>query len=141
MNYLYRTYTAQNPCGIEINLGWYALCECIVAGTQISTALFRWCGLHQNPKGQDKPAPPKPKPKKKKPGVKGHPKTDKIIKLYSKNPKLRNKEIAKRVGCTAEMVSKVHIRIGIRRNRWDGYISPDPRYSHKKKEEQNEKVV
>ena len=136
-----------NPAGITINLGWYALAECIWAESNSGAALFRWCGLHQHPQGEEKPEPPpqKPKPKKKpkkRPGVKGHPKTDKIIALYIKNPNLRNKEIAKKVRCTQEMVSKVLISMGIRRNRWDGYISTDPRYSQKKKGEQkSEKVV
>ena len=124
-----------NPAGITINLGWYALAECIYANTNSGTSLFKWCGLHQNPKGLYKQPLVKKqrKPKKKRPGVKGHPKTDRIIELYFANPVLKNKDIAKMVGCTAEMVSKVLIKAGIRRNRWDGYISKDPRYSQDKR--------
>ena len=127
-----------NPSGFTPNLGWYALAECIFVGTTTGAALFRWCGLHQHPQGEGKVEFKRKKPKKPKPrpGVKGHPKTDRIIKLYFKNPTMRNKEIARRVGCTQEMVSRVLIKIGIRRNRWDGYISKDPRYSKEKKGEQ-----
>ena len=120
MNYLYRTYASNNPAGIVINLGYYALVESIVAGTDTETALFRWCGI---------------RPQKYRPGKKGHPKTDDIIETYFANPILKNRDIARIVGCTPEMVSKVLIRIGIRRNRWDGHISKDKRYSKEKKED------
>lgn len=46
MNYLYRTYTSNNPAGIQINLGYYALAECIIKGTYTSIALQKWCDLH-----------------------------------------------------------------------------------------------
>lgn len=48
MNYLYRTYTSNNPAGVQINLGYYALAECIIKGTYASVALSRWCGLKQD---------------------------------------------------------------------------------------------
>lgn len=114
-----------NPAGITINYGWYALAECVYVGTAIGTALYRWCGLHQHPKRKNKSYTPQ------KPGQPN--KTDRIIKLYHRNPKLRNKDIAERVGCTKEMVSKVLTKMGIRRNRWDGYVSKDPRYSQNKR--------
>ena len=44
-NYVYRQYGNYNPGGIEINLGYYALYECIIKGTFTSVALSRWCGL------------------------------------------------------------------------------------------------
>ena len=47
---------------------------------------------------------------------------------------MKNRQIAKTVGCTPEMVGKVLHSIGVRRNRWDGYVSKDPRYSQKKRE-------
>ena len=43
--YTYRTFTSNNPSGIQINLGYYALAECILKGTWASVALSRWCDL------------------------------------------------------------------------------------------------
>lgn len=60
----------------------------------------------------------------------------KIIKIYRRNKgKLPHHVIAERVGCTREYVSivlKKKLNIG-KRNRWEGYISKDPRYSQEKR--------
>lgn len=127
MNYLYHAYVSHNPAGIDINLGYYALCECIVTKTNASTALLRWCGLWFD-KGKEKPNFDKHE-KKKKVGAK----TQKILQLYEKNPNYTNRKIAQLVKCTPEMVGIVLHKIGVRRNRWDGYISKDPRYSKNKR--------
>ncbi len=44
-NYVYRQFGSENPGGIDINLGYYALTECIIKGTTASESLWRWCGL------------------------------------------------------------------------------------------------
>ena len=127
-----------NPSGIVINYGYYALAECILTEHRIYDVMRRWCNVVDalpTPLEQIK------KRKKRRPGVKGHPKTDMIIKLYRRNPKMKNIQIAEKVGCTKEMVCIALRKIGVRRNRWDGYISKDPRYSKKKKEERNAKTV
>lgn len=116
MNCIYTSYTSNNPAGIEINLGYYALCECIVKGTFASVALSRWCGLWS-----DKLRPRKiyelKKPRKKPIGKK----TKKILEIYRKNPEYKNTKIAKLANCTPEMVGRVLHSIGIRRNSWNGY--------------------
>jgi len=126
MNYLYRTYTSSNPAGVQINLGVYALVECICTDGNPQAILDKWCGTGEHLNHREKRD-------KRHDGSK----TKKIIRLLRKDNTLRNTEIAKRVGCTREMVTIVLRRLGIgRRNRWDGYISEDPRYSKNKKEAQ-----
>ena len=49
-NYVYRQFGNYNPGGIEINLGYYALAECIIKETFPSVALSRWCDLQFDPK-------------------------------------------------------------------------------------------
>lgn len=129
MNCVSRAYVSNNPAGIDINLGYYALAECILTKTNASAALLRWCGLWFD-KGRQKPAFKKNE-KQKKIGVK----TRKILRIYEKNPKITNKRIAQMVHCTPEMVGIVLHKIGVRRNRWDGHVSKDPRYSKNKKGE------
>lgn len=46
--FIYRQFGNNNPGGIEINLGYYALLECILKGTYTSIALARWCDLKQD---------------------------------------------------------------------------------------------
>lgn len=127
MNCLYHAYVSNNPAGIDINLGYYALAECILTKTNASAALLRWCGLWFD-KNRQKPAFEKNE-KQKKLGAK----TRKILRIYEKNPKITNRKIAQLVHCTPEMVGIVLHKIGVRRNRWDGYISKDPRYSKNKR--------
>lgn len=129
MNYLYHAYVSNNPGGIDINLGYYALAECIIKGTNASTALLKWCGLWFD-KGRNKPTFEK-REKQKKVGAK----TLKILRIYEKKPSLTNRKIAQLVHCTPEMVGIVLHKIGVRRNRWDNYISKDPRYSREKRSE------
>jgi DNA-binding MarR family transcriptional regulator len=116
MHCLYTNYTSNNPAGIEINLGYYALCECIVKGTWASTALSRWCGVWN-----DKLKPRK-KYELKKPFQKpmGE-KTKRILRIYSKHPEMKNTQIAKLAKCTPEMVGRVLHGIGVRKNKWEGY--------------------
>lgn len=38
-------YISNNPAGVEINLGYYALLECIVTGHHSKIVLQRWCGI------------------------------------------------------------------------------------------------
>lgn len=41
-------YASNNPSGIQLNLGWYALAECIAAKTHPGTALAKWCGVKKD---------------------------------------------------------------------------------------------
>lgn len=127
--FLYHQIGNCNPAGIDINLGWYALAECIIVGTYPSIALLRWCDLKHTDKPRKKIeckrryAPPSQEV------------NEKIIQIYKENPQLKNREIAKMVGRSDTLVSKVLHGIGVIRNRWDGYISKDKRYSKNKKGE------
>ena len=116
MNCVYTAYTGNNPAGIDINLGYYALAECLIKGTDASKALLRWCGVWF-----DKTKPRKMYEKK-------HPytkpmgeKTKRILSIYEKNPELQNRQIAILAKCTPEMVGKVLHSIGAKKNQCDGY--------------------
>lgn len=116
MNCLYTNYTSNNPAGIEINLGYYALCECIVKGTWASTALSRWCGVWN-----DRLKPRKKYVRTKSPKKPMGEKTKRILSIYEKHSDYPNTKIAKLAHCTPEMVGKVLHSIGVRKNKWDGY--------------------
>lgn len=115
-----------NPAGIEINLGFYALAEVIVTGRQTSIVLEKWCGIRElsneslNLKADF-----------------GGDKSGRIVDLLNLYGfSVSNIEIAKMCGCSKELVTKVLRKLGIsKRNRWDGYISKDKRYSKNKKGE------
>lgn len=128
-NYIYRQYGNYNAAGIVINLGYYALAECIIVGTYPSTALMRWCGL----KHKDNPRT-KTLRKKKSYVAPSKEVNERIIQIYKENPQLRNIEIAKMVNRSNTLVSNVLKKIGVIRNRWDGYVSKDKRYSKEKRE-------
>ena len=134
-NYVYRTYASNNPGGIDINLGYYALAECILnEKAHPSAVLLRWCGLwfdkEKERKEYEKPIP----------APRTGAKTKKILAIYKRNPRTKNRRIAEIVGCTPEMVGKVLHKIGVRRNRWDNYISKDKRYSKEKRRKKDESV-
>ena len=116
MNCLYTAYTGNNPAGIDINLGYYALAECVIKGTDASKALLRWCGVWF-----DKTKPRKVYEKKRNYQKPIGEKTKRILAIYEQNPDYQNRQIAKIAECTPEMVGKVLRKIGIRRNKWDGY--------------------
>lgn len=120
MGSVYRTYTSNNPSGVVINPGWYALAEEILTEKAIHRIMWRWFGIKD-----------KPPPKRKKPWKHPAPISDKIIKMYKENKKLKNIEIAYKIGCSPEMVSKALRKVGICRNRWDGY---KPKRKTKKQE-------
>ena len=128
-NYIYRQYGNYNAAGIVINLGYYALAECIIVGTYPSTALMRWCGL----KHKDNPRT-KTLRKKKSYAAPSKEVNERIIQIYKENPQLKNIEIAKMVNRSNALVSNVLKKIGVIRNRWDGYVSKDKRYSKEKRE-------
>ena len=120
-------WVSNNPMGININLGYYALAECILTKTTPSDALLKWCNVWHD----------HTKPRKKYVRLvttRTGEKTRKILNLYRRNPNMISQKIADKVGCTPEMVCKVLRSIGVHRNRWDGYISKDPRYSKEKRE-------
>ena len=106
-------WASNNPCGININLGYYALAECIVKGTYPSDALLRWCGLWAD---KNKPR----KPYKKRDYVAPDKKVNqKVLELYRNNPTMKNKEIAKIVNRSNTYVSRVLSTIGVKRKRWE----------------------
>lgn len=121
---IHRSWVSDNPSGVIINPGWYALAEAICTKQTTCTVLQKWCGVSES-RGWVK----------KDTSCTGE-KMAKIIKIYRRNKgKLPHSVIAERVGCTREYVSIVLKRkLGIgKRNRWEGYISKDPRYSKEKR--------
>lgn len=121
---IHRSWQGHNPSGVVINPGWYALAEAICTKKSCCTVLQSWCGVSES-RGW----------KKKDTSCSGE-KMAKIIKIYRRNKgKLPHSVIAERVGCTREYVSIVlKKKLGIgKRNRWEGYISKDPRYSIEKR--------
>lgn len=121
---IHRSWASDNPSGVVINPGWYALAEAICTKQTTCTVLQKWCGVSES-RGWTK----------KDTSCTGE-KMKKIIKIYRRNKgKLPHSEIAERVGCTREYVSIVlKKKLGIgKRNRWEGYISKDPRYSKEKR--------
>jgi DNA-binding Lrp family transcriptional regulator len=57
-----------------------------------------------------------------------------VIEIYEQNPTLQTREMAKKAGCTPEAVRRILRKIGVKKkNKWDGYISQDPRYSKDKR--------
>ena len=126
MSYLYKCYASDNPAGIDINLGWYALAECICTTHYPSDVLSRWCGVTDITKPR--------KPYTRRAYVAPSKEVEqKVYEIYAENPTLKNKEIAKMVNRSNWFVSKLLNKIGIRRNRWDNYISKDKRYSKEKR--------
>lgn len=119
-----RSWASENPSGVVINPGWYALAEAILTDKSCCTVLQKWCGVSD-----------KNGWKKKDTSCTGE-KMNKIIKLYRRHRgKMPNYKIAEEVGCTREyvcIVLKKKLGIG-KRNRWEGYISPNPRYSKEKR--------
>ena len=130
---IHRSWASENPSGVIINPGWYALAEAICTKQTTCTVLQKWCGVSER-RGWTK----------KDTSCSGE-KMKKIIKIYRRNKgKLPHSVIAERVGCTREYVSIVlKKKLGIgKRNRWEGYISKDPRYSiEKRRALENAKTV
>ena len=130
---IHRSWASENPSGVIINPGWYALAEAICTTHTTCTVLQKWCGVSES-RGWTK----------KDTSCSGE-KMKKIIKIYRRNKgKLPHSVIAERVGCTREYVSIVlKKKLGIgKRNRWEGYISKDPRYSiEKRRALENAKTV
>ena len=118
---VYRTYTSNNPSGVIINPGWYALAEAIMTEHRIYDIMRKWCNVVDSLPDALPKAEKTVKRKKRKYKRVAPTKTQQIIKLYRQNKKMKNIEIAKIVGCTQEMVGIALHRIGVRRNRWDGY--------------------
>ena len=108
-----RIWASNNPTGIVINYGYYALAECILKGTYPADALLRWCGLWLDAS----------KPRKKyarRKYVAANKEVDKkVIELYKSNPHLKNKDIAKIVGRSNTFVSRKLAQIGVKRCRWE----------------------
>lgn len=121
---IHRSWASENPSGVVINPGWYALAEAILTENSCCTVLQRWCGVSES-RGWTK----------KDTSCSGE-KMAKIIKIYRRHKgKIPNHKIAEQVGCTREyvcIVLKKKLGVG-KRNRWEGYISKDPRYSKAKR--------
>ena len=118
-------WASNNPMGIEINLGYYALAECILAGVTPGDALLRWCGIRYDAT--------KTKPRKRKYYPPRPEITQKVLEMYRADTTRKNVEIAKALGVSKTLVSKVLRGIGVKRARWDGHISTNPRYRGMKK--------
>lgn len=123
-----QVWASDNPMGIVINLGYYALAECILAGTTPSDALLRWCGIRYDATKTKGYSPPKRKYYPPRPEI-----TKKVLDLYWADTTRKNCEIAKELGCSRTLVTRVLKTIGVRRTRWDGHISTNPRYRGKDK--------
>lgn len=114
-----------NPAGIEINLGFYALAEAIITGRQTSIVLEKWCGIRELPKEKLNLT-----------ADFGGEKVKRIVEILNTyGLYFSNKDIAKRCDCSVELVTKTLRRLQMpKRNRWDGYVSLDKRYSQNKRE-------
>ena len=114
---IHQAWSSENPSGVVINPGWYALAEAILTK--------KWCGVSEH----------KTHRPKRDTSCTGE-KMKQIIKIYKRHKgKMPNHKIAEQVGCTREYVTIVlKKKLGIgKRNRWEGYISKDPRYSKEKR--------
>ena len=120
---IHRSWASENPSGVVINPGWYALAEAILTRQTTCAVLQKWCGVSES-RGWTK----------KDTSCTGE-KMEKIIKIYRRHKgKLQNKQIAEIVGCTREYVTIVlRKKLGIKRDRWEGHISKDKRYSKEKR--------
>ena len=129
---IHDSWVSENPSGVVINPGWYALAEAICTKQTCCTVLQKWCGVSES-RGWAK----------KDRSCTGE-KAEKIVKIYRRHRgKMSNNKIAEKVGCTKEyvcIVLKKKLGIG-KRNRWEGYISPDPRYSKEKRRKLNAELV
>lgn len=54
--YAIENYGCTNPSGIVINLGYYALCECLLTKHTPNDTLYRWCGVEKKARRQGKSA-------------------------------------------------------------------------------------
>ena len=82
-------WVSNNPMGININLGYYALAECILTKTTPSDALLKWCNVWHD----------HTKPRKKYVRLvttRTGEKTKKILNLYRKNPRMKSQKIAEK---------------------------------------------
>lgn len=107
-------WASNNVTGIQINLGYYALAECILKGTYPSDALLRWCGLWI-----DQSKPRKPYSRKRKYVAPDKKVNEKVVELYRNNPGIKNKEIARIVNRSSTFVSRILSANGVKRYRWD----------------------
>ena len=122
---IHQAWSSENPSGVIINPGWYALAEAILTKNSCCVVLQKWCGVSEH----------KTHRPKRDTSCTGE-KMKQIIKIYKRHKgKMPNHKIAEQVGCTREyvcIVLKKKLGIG-KRNRWEGYISKDPRYSIEKR--------
>ena len=132
-NYVYHQYGNQNPAGIVINLGWYALAECILTEHKTQHVLSKWCGIRDDKESTDiREAARNLSRKKELKNILASQKTksEKALLIYRLFNELSNIEIAKLVQCTPRLVTKMLRDNGYgKRNRWTGHISKDPRYN------------
>ena len=97
-----RIIASNNPMGIEINLGFYALCEAILTGKCCGEVLKKWCGIEFTRHGKSKPQKLTGKKQKK------------ILFYFQKyGDSLQYIEIAKKVGCSKQLVTHTLRQIGI----------------------------
>ena len=113
---IHRSWVSENPSGVVINPGWYALAEAILTKQSCCVVLQKWCGVSESRGWKEKDT-----------SCTGE-KMKQIIKIYKRHRgKIPNHKIAEQVGCTREyvcIVLKKKLGVG-KRNRWEGYIRPD----------------
>ena len=95
-----RVIASNNPMGININLGVYALTECICTGVLPSVALSKWCNVTQDPKKER--------------AYKDRVKIDiDLLKMEISKRRLTNRQLADATGKTTgffwEMVNHRHV--------------------------------
>lgn len=121
---IHRSWASENPSGVVINPGWYALAEAILTEKSCCTVLQSWCGVSEKSGWTKKDT------------AHTGDKMKQIVEIYKRhNGNIPNEKIAEQVGCTrgwVTIVLKKKLGIG-KRNRWEGYISPNPRYSKEKR--------
>ena len=87
-----RTFGNNNPAGITVNPGVYALAAAILTDMTGEESLQEFCGLPLGGEGRKRP---------------GRGKSALILQAAAEHPDLNNSEISRLVGCTREMVRYV----------------------------------
>ena len=90
-SYIYRQYCGNNPGGIVINPGYYALAEAILTNHRIYTIMRKWCDVVESLPEKLPPPTKKVMERKRRYRRVSPTKTEKIIALYRQNKKLKNR--------------------------------------------------
>lgn len=99
---LLRAFGNNNPAGIVINEGWFALAAVIIGDLTVEEALRKVCCVETGGNQRWQP---------------GRGKSEKILQVHKEHPELSNTEIALEVGCSRENVRLVLLKNGMRARR------------------------